>query len=1009
MNRILSLLAALAALCIAAPVTSAQGGYEIKGVVQDALGPVIGVTLMEKGTATGTSTGLDGDFILTVSGPDAVVEVSCIGYKTLTFKASEIPPVITVTEDALFLDDVVVIGYGTVKKEDMTGSVTAIKSEELNRGAVVSTQDMMKGKVPGLQIIPGDGGPGSGSTIRIRGAASLNASNDPLIVIDGVPIAVDGGAGMANPLETINPNDIESFTVLKDASSAAIYGSRASNGVIIITTKKGKGSKPQVSYSGSVSVQTNSKRIPTMTPEEYRDYVAVTFPAGTTVGDYVQSRLGSVNTDWQDLIFRTAISHDHNVSLSGNVKERMPYRASIGWTSQQGTLHTSKYDRGTLDISLNPDFFDKHLTISLSGKGVYTNQRYADSGAVGNAAFFNPTQDPYFRNEDGSVDYTTTNGYWNYGTGRGEDFVPNTLVGVGPLSQLFDVDNYGSAMRMIGNAQIDYKVHGFEALKFNLSLGIDMSEYKSHSGVNPGSFQAYTDTENRGIGQYSESKQFRRNQVLEFYGNFNKEWGMHHLDVMAGYSWQHFFSSDRSVTYFNITDEQKGDDSRYPFNRQESYLVSFYGRINYSIDSRYLFTFTLRDDASSRFSPEQRWGLFPSGAFAWNIKEESFLKDIRPVSQLKLRLSVGQTGQQEIGSNYPYMSIYNLSTDVYKQYNMGGNGYCFYYSPGAYDPDIKWETTTTYNAGVDFGFLNDRITGNVDVYLRQTKDLLNTVMTPMGSNFGNSVLTNIGSMENKGLEFSINAVPVETEDWHLSIGFNGTFQDTRFTRLNNTDDPDYSIQVGSISKGTGSMLSVHKVGYAPYSYRTFQQVYDSEGRPVQNALVDRDGDGTITDNDRYISGKSPNAKFFYGLNLKLSYRNWDFGFNGHGSAGNWLFNDFASANSTSNVDVNAGNLPNFAKYVKKTGFTAANSGEQWYSDMFLENASFFRMDDINLGYTFRDIKNWGGDIRIAFSAQNVFVITGYSGVDPELPGTTGIDGTIWPRPRTFSLRVNINF
>ena len=1009
MNRILSLLAALAALCIAAPVTSAQGGYEIKGVVQDALGPVIGVTLMEKGTATGTSTGLDGDFILTVSGPDAVVEVSCIGYKTLIFKASEIPPVITVTEDALFLDDVVVIGYGTVKKEDMTGSVTAIKSEELNRGAVVSTQDMMKGKVPGLQIIPGDGGPGSGSTIRIRGAASLNASNDPLIVIDGVPIAVDGGAGMANPLETINPNDIESFTVLKDASSAAIYGSRASNGVIIITTKKGKGSKPQVSYSGSVSVQTNSKRIPTMTPEEYRDYVAVTFPAGTTVGDYVQSRLGSVNTDWQDLIFRTAISHDHNVSLSGNVKERMPYRASIGWTSQQGTLHTSKYDRGTLDISLNPDFFDKHLTISLSGKGVYTNQRYADSGAVGNAAFFNPTQDPYFRNEDGSVDYTTTNGYWNYGTGRGEDFVPNTLVGVGPLSQLFDVDNYGSAMRMIGNAQIDYKVHGFEALKFNLSLGIDMSEYKSHSGVNPGSFQAYTDTENRGIGQYSESKQFRRNQVLEFYGNFNKEWGMHHLDVMAGYSWQHFFSSDRSVTYFNITDEQKGDDSRYPFNRQESYLVSFYGRINYSIDSRYLFTFTLRDDASSRFSPEQRWGLFPSGAFAWNIKEESFLKDIRPVSQLKLRLSVGQTGQQEIGSNYPYMSIYNLSTDVYKQYNMGGNGYCFYYSPGAYDPDIKWETTTTYNAGVDFGFLNDRITGNVDVYLRQTKDLLNTVMTPMGSNFGNSVLTNIGSMENKGLEFSINAVPVETEDWHLSIGFNGTFQDTRFTRLNNTDDPDYSIQVGSISKGTGSMLSVHKVGYAPYSYRTFQQVYDSEGRPVQNALVDRDGDGTITDNDRYISGKSPNAKFFYGLNLKLSYRNWDFGFNGHGSAGNWLFNDFASANSTSNVDVNAGNLPNFAKYVKKTGFTAANSGEQWYSDMFLENASFFRMDDINLGYTFRDIKNWGGDIRIAFSAQNVFVITGYSGVDPELPGTTGIDGTIWPRPRTFSLRVNINF
>lgn len=332
-----------------------------------------------------------------------------------------------------------------------------------------------------------------------------------------------------------------------------------------------------------------------------------------------------------------------------------------------------------------------------------------------------------------------------------------------------------------------------------------------------------------------------------------------------------------------------------------------------------------------------------------------------------------------------------------------------YISPAAYDPDIKWETTTTYNVGLDFGFLSDRITGSVDAYLRQTDDLLNSVLTPMGSNFGNTVLTNIGSMQNKGLEFSLNLIPVQTTDWHLSIGFNGTFQDTRFTKLNNTDDPDYAIQVGSISKGTGSMLSVHKVGYAPYSYRTFQQVYDADGNPVQNAFVDRDGDGVITDNDRYISGKSPNAKFYYGLNVKLTYRNWDFGFNGHGSAGNWLFNDFASANSTSNLDVNSGSLPNFAKYVKTTGFTAANSGEQWYSDMFLENASFFRMDDINLGYTFRDIRNWNGNIRLALSAQNVFVITGYSGVDPELPGTTGIDNTIWPRPRTFSLRVNVNF
>ena len=1009
MNRILSICMGLLMLCIFAPAVSAQGGYEVKGVVSDEAGPVIGATVIEQGTTTGTATGLDGDFVLTVSSADAVVEISCIGYKTISFKAGEVPAEIKLLTDVEFLEDVVVIGYGTVRKEDMTGSITAIKTDDINRGAITSTQDLLKGKVPGLYVIPGDGGPGSGSTIRIRGAASLNASNDPLYVIDGVPIAVDGGAGMANPLETINPNDIESFSVLKDASSAAIYGSRASNGVIIITTKKGRGNKPQVSYNGSVSVQTNSKELPVMSPSEFRSYVDKTFIPGTTTGDYVHAQMGEYNTDWQDLVFRTAVSHDHNVSLLGNVNERMPYRASIGYTGQQGTLETAKYDRGTLDLSLSPNFLDNHLTVNLNAKGVYTHQRYADGGVVGSAAFFNPTIDPYWRNEDGSIDYTTTNGFWNYGSGRGEDFTPNTLLGAGPLSKLYDRDNYASAMRFIGNAQIDYKVHGFEALRFNLSLGMDISNTGIYDGVNPGSFQAYSDTEARGWGQYTETSNFRRNQVLEFYANFNKEWGIHHLDVMAGYSWQHFYSSDHSVTYFNETHEQKGDDSRYPYNRQESYLISFYGRINYSIDSRYLFTFTLRDDASSRFSKDTRWGLFPSAAFAWNIKEESFLKYVSPLTALKLRLSVGQTGQQEIGSNYPYLARYTMSTDVYHQYPMGSDGYMFYLTPAAYDPNIKWETTTTYNVGLDFGFLNDRITGNVDAYIRDTKDLLNNVLTPMGSNFGNTVLTNIGSIRNKGIEFSLNVVPVQTRDWNLSIGFNGTFQDTKFTKLNNTDDPDYAIQTGSISRGTGNLLQRHMVGYAPYTFYTFQQVYDSEGRPVQNALVDRDNDGTITQADRYMTDKSPNPDFFYGINLKLTWKNWDFGFNGHGSAGNWVFNDFASANSTSNVDVNAGNLPNFAKVVNETGFTAANSGEQWYSDMFLENASFFRMDDMNLGYTFRGIGKWETDIRLAFSVQNVFVITGYSGVDPEIPGVNGIDGSIWPRPRTYSLRLNVNF
>ena len=1025
MNRIMTLCASLVLSCIMGVSVFAQGGYVVKGVVVDAIGPVIGATVIEQGTANGTSTGLDGDYVLTVSSADAVVEISCIGYASQTFVASQVPATVTLGEDTEFLDEVVVIGYGTVKKEDMTGSITAIKSEELNRGAVVSTQDMLKGKVPGLNIIPGDGGPGSGSTIRIRGAASLNASNDPLIVIDGVPIANDGGFGMSNPLDMINSNDIESFTVLKDASSAAIYGSRASNGVILITTKKGKGSKPQVSYSGSFSVQENSSKLQVMNPTEFRGFIKDTYgiywdgdnlvgdlttPAGKAIG----ARLSKdYNVDYQDIVFRTAITHDHNVSISGNVKDFLPYRASIGYTDQAGTLVGSTYDKGTLDLSLAPSFLDKHLTLNLNAKGVYTYSNYADSGVVGNAAFFNPTQDQYFRNEDGSIDYNTCNGYFNYGTGRGENFAPNTLLGVGPMSQLYDRISYGKSRRFVGSAGVDYKVHGLESLRFNVTASMDWSDYNNKNGVNVGSYQAWSDTENRGKGQYSTEWQMRRSTALEAYANYNETWGIHNLDVMAGYSWQNFFGSNRNISYFNVTDEVKlnpGEtvDGRYPTWKWESYLVSFYGRINYSIASKYLFTASLRNDGSSRFSPATRWGLFPSGAFAWNIAAEDFLKDSKSVSQLKLRLSAGMTGQQDGIGEYAHLARYGLSTNVYQQYYMGSDGFQFMWTPAAYDPNIKWETTTTYNAGIDFGFLKDRITGNVDVYLRNTDDLLNNVMTPMGSNFGNQVLTNVGSMQNKGVEFALNVIPVQTNDWHLSIGVNGTFQDTKITKLNATDIEGYYINTSGISHGTGSYIGRHQVGYAPYSYWVFQQLYDENGMPIQNAFVDRNEDGVINNDDKYCAGDA-NPDFYYGLNLKLSYKNWDFGFNGHGSLGYKVFNDFASNNSTAYFDVNAGNLPNFATAVKRTGFTQISGDYQFYSDFYLEDASFFRMDDINLGYTFKEIGNWGGNIRVAASCQNVFVISSYSGIDPEINSTDGVDRSFWPRPRTFSLRLNVNF
>ena len=1014
MDDFIKMCIALALSCAGGDFASAQEGYIVSGMVEDGSGPVAGAAVVELGTSNGTSTDLDGMFSLRVAGPQAEVEISCIGYASRTFVASQIPKVITLTEDSEFLDEIVVIGYGTVKKDDLTGSVAAIKAEDINRGAVTNTQDMLKGKIAGVLITPGDGGPGSGSRIRIRGSASLNASNDPLIVIDGVPVAQGAGGAMSNPLDLLNPNDIESFTVLKDASSSAIYGSRASNGVIMITTKKGIGSRPQVSYTGSFSLQNVHKKVPVMSPGELMDFYASTYPEGTPTGDRIKEIQGTSQTDWQDLIFRTAFSTEHNVSMRGNYSSMMPYRASISYSGQQGTLHESRYDRGTIELSASPEFLDKHLTLNANVKGVYSYSDYSDGGTVGKAAFFNPTANPYWLTADNTIDYTTTNGFWNYGNGRGDAFSPNTLVGPSPLSMLYDSQSDAKSSRFIGSLAATYKVHGLEALSLNVSAGLDFTETRSYSGVRPGSFQAYTDTENLGVGQYTRGKVVSRSQVFEAYAAYKETWGIHSLDAMAGYSWQNNWSGNRYINYFNITDKPnllpgQTVDSRYTWSNTENYLVSFYGRVNYSIDSKYVFTFTARGDGSSKFAKDYRWGFFPSGAFAWNMKNEPFLKDVKEVSALKLRLSAGLTGQQDGIGDYAHLARYNIYIDSYHKYDMGAGNYMGMLGPQAYDPTIRWETTMTWNLGVDYGFFNNRLSGSIDAYVRNTRNLLNSVQIPMGSNFGNKLMTNVGSIRNQGLEFSINGIPVQTSDLSVHVGFNGTFQSTEFTKLNPTEDNNYYIETGTISKGTGGYLCRQMVGYAPYTYFLYKQKYDSDGRPLQNEFVDLDGDGTITQADRYMTGKSVSPKFYYGLNLKVTYKDWDFGLNGHGSAGTWVFNDFASANSTSSLDLNSGALPNQARLVRRTGFTAPNSGEQWYSDYFLENASFFRLDDLNAGYTFRGIGPWESDIRIGASVQNVFVLTGYTGMDPETVSENGIDNTMWPRPRTWSLRINVNF
>ena len=994
MKRILILLYAIVASAMMSANVSAQGGYEVKGTVIDEVGPVIGASVVEKGTSNGVVTDFDGAYTLKVSSADAIVEISCIGYAPVSFKASETPAVITLGEDSAYLDEVVVIGYGTVKKTDMTGSVASIKADEINRGAITSPAQALVGKVSGLNIIPASGEPGAKSTFRIRGGSSLTASNDPLIVIDGVPITKEGGAFMGDPLASVNPNDIESFSVLKDASATAIYGSRASNGVVIITTKKGsRSSAPKVSYNGSVSVKQNYRTFDAMSGDEFRSYINATYPEKAAM-------LGTENTDWQKEIYRLGFSTDHNVSVTAG--QKIPFRYSFGYNYDQGTLKAGDATRGNMDLNLAPKFLDDHLSLNVNLKGILSDINYGDSGAVGNAIAFDPTKP--VRNADGS--------FWNWFNSNGD---ANTLSSVNPLSLLYDVNNFGDLYRSIGNAQIDYKLHGLEDLRFNLNLGYDVSVNHNRYNRLSGSYLAGK-AAIQGGDYASMSKNLNRNTLLEFYTDYNHSFGNSNLDVMAGYSWQHNYYRWEGTDYFN-TDARFTEDGIYqehPDSAREYYLISFFGRLNWSWKSRYLFTFTIRDDATSRFAKNNRWGLFPSAAFAWNVKNEKFLVDSKAVSALKFRLGWGQTGQQDIGDDYyQYLARYYAATDNRMRYNMGGVNVNAL-APQGYNPNIKWETTTTYNAGLDFGFASDRITGTIEGYYRETTDLLNSVSVPLGANFTNYLTQNIGSLVNKGIELTLNVIPVETENWHWSIGGNVTVQNTEITKLTVRDTPDYKgVETGPRLSGTDGYSALHRVGQAPNVFYMFQQLYDANGDPIENAFVDRNCDGQITQSDRYVTGYSTNPWMYFGLNTRVTYKNWDFSVNGHGSIGNYAINSVRRGYASSySDDATKGYINNFCNNYLISDWTLPMVDYQNYSDMWIEDASFFKIDDINLGYTFK-LKSFAESLRIAASVQNVCIFTKYGGLDPELYTTdnisNGVDNNIVPRPRLYTLRVSLNF
>lgn len=978
----------------------------VKGHVKDTTGePVIGANVLVKGTTNGTITDFDGNFMLNVP-KDAILSVSFVGYKSAEVKAAS-TVMVTLEDDSQVLDAVVVIGYGSVKKNDMTGSVTAIKPDKLNKGLITNAQDMMTGKIAGVSVISKGGAPGEGATIRIRGGSSLTAENDPLIVIDGLAMDNKGVKGLANPLSMVNPNDIESFTVLKDASATAIYGSRASNGVIIITTKKGQaGARPTISYDGNVSVSTVKSTVDVMDGDQFRSFIKDIWGEDSEA----YSKLGNANTDWQKEIFRPAVSTDHNLTISGGLKN-MPYRVSFGYTNQNGIVKTSKFERYTASVSLAPSFFQDHLKVNANLKGMIAKNRYADGSAVGSAVSFDPTQS--VRSDDPYHQYYF-DGYFQWNTDASslnDDTWKRTFNGNAPgnpVALLEEKDDRAISKSLIGNLELDYKFHFLPDLHAHVNGGMDLSTGKQYTDVSP-----YSSTNNY-YGSYGWEQKDKYNLSLNAYLQYSKDFtDKHRFDVMAGYEWQHFHdTSDQEYwglyPLSNNVVENRGQryNNTSSGSATESYLVSFFGRVNYTLLDRYLFTATVRQDGSSRFHKNNRWGLFPSFALGWKLKEEAFLKDVDVLSDLKLRLGYGITGQQNINSgDYPYLAVYETNKDG-AYYPILGEGAT--YRPNAYNPDLKWEKTTTYNVGLDFGFLNNRINGAVDYYYRKTTDLLNSVFVSAGTNFKNKVLSNVGSLENSGIEFSINAKPVVTTDWTWDLGFNITYNKNEITKLTTGDSENYYVAAGdNIGGGRDMKAMAHAVGYPASSFYVYQQVYDENGKPIENEFVDRNGDGTINGDDRYFY-KKPTADVLMGLTSRLSYKSWDFSFSLRASLNNYVYNSVEAGGS----DCNPTSVYSFGALNNRPLMGVANNIQNLkdntlLSDYFVQNASFMKCDNITLGYSFK--KLFGAPVggRVYAAVQNVFTITKYKGLDPEVE--KGLDNNIYPRPLTTLIGLSLNF
>jgi iron complex outermembrane receptor protein len=964
----------------------------ITGKVTDNTGETLpGVYVVVKGTNAGTVTNGEGAYSISVSNTDAILVFSYLGYITQEFQVGTQKVLnVALETDIRQLEEVVVIGYGTVKKEDATGSVAVIGSDDFNKGAISSPQDLLVGKTAGVTITSINGAPGSGSTIRIRGGSSLSASNNPLIVVDGVPLDDEGPSGMSNGLSTINPNDIESITVLKDASATAIYGSRASNGVMIITTKRGA-QKFQVSYSGNVSLYTIAKTLDVLNGDEFRDLVRSRYAAGSAP----DTLLGTANTDWQNEIYKTALGQDHNLSISGTVKKiNMPYRVSLGYTNQDGILKTSNFERTTASIAITPVLLDDHLTIDINVKGMYNQNQFASQPAIGAAVRFDPTQPVY--------DPTSPSGYFNW-TENGK---PRKIALGNPVARINLTKDLSTVKRSIGNLKADYKLHFLPELKATVNLGYDYSWTDGTVDVPASASWEYDDAVGGGVNK--DYEQEKRSQLVDLYLTYNKDISSisSNIEIMGGYSWSHFWRDTYTFEtniYTSDANRRVRQDNSDP---TEYYIVSFFGRLNYSLMDKYLVTVNLRNDGTSRFAENNRWGLFPSVALAWKIKSESFLASVNAINELKLRLGYGVTGQQNLGlGDYPYLARYTRTTVDNTALYQIGSAFLATLRPEGYDLNLKWEETTTMNAGLDFGFLNNRIYGSLDVYKRITKDLLNKIPVPAGSNLTNELLTNVGDLENKGVEFSINTGIISRPDLKWEVGYNIGYNENKITKLTKTDDPNYiGVFVGDISGGVGNKIQVHSVNYAANSYFVYQQVYDNNDKPIEGLYVDRNEDGVVNEDDKFRY-KQPAADILMGISSKLNYKNWDFSFAGRVSLGNYVYNNVYSNNGTY-LDVYNSGL-NYLSNVLTSASDADFNNAQYFSDYYVENASFFRMDNMSLGYRFNNLMKNKINVHIGAVVQNAFVITKYEGLDPEVDG--GIDNNFYPRARTFMLGINVDF